>query len=69
MKLHDVTGRSFEWADVKRLLKLIEKDYGIIMMSELKMELKGEGLKNEVAMPRGARIKAVDKCNQAPDLP
>ena len=37
------------------------------MMSELKMELKGEGLKNEVAMPRGARIKTVDKCNQVPD--
>ena len=53
----DSTGRSFEWADVKRLLKLIEKDYGIIMMSELKMELKGEGLKNEVAMPEGLGLR------------
>ena len=53
----DSTGRSFEWADVKRLLKIIEKDYGIIMMSELKMELKGEGLKNEVAMPEGLGLR------------
>lgn len=53
----DTTGRSFEWADVKRLMKLLEKDYGIITMSELKMELKGEGLKNEVAMPEGLGLR------------
>lgn len=53
----DVTGRSFEWADVKRLMKILEKDYGIVTMSELKMELKGEGLKNEVAMPEGLGLR------------
>lgn len=53
----DVTGRSFEWADVKRLIKILEKDYGIIMMSELKIELKGEGLKHEVAMPEGLGLR------------
>ena len=63
---HGSTGRSFEWADVKRLLKIIEKDYGIIMMSELKWSSKGEGLKNEVVKSYGLGL-CRDKCNQAPD--
>lgn len=61
----DSTGRSLEFSDLKRLLKSLEKDYGIIMMSELKMELKGEGLKNEIAMPEGLGLRqwaAVIKC-------
>jgi len=49
----DVTARSFEFKDLKKILKKLEKDYAIIIMSEMKMELKGEGLKNEVAMPEG----------------
>lgn len=53
----DITGRSLEYKDVKKLFKELEKDFGIIMMSELKMELKGEGLKNEVAMPEGLGLR------------
>jgi hypothetical protein len=53
----DHTARSFEFKDVKKLLRLLEKDYGIVMMSELKIELKGEGLKNEVAMPEGLSLR------------
>jgi len=53
----DITARSFEYKDVKKLFKELEKDFGIIMMSELKMELKGEGLKNEVAMPEGLGLR------------
>jgi len=53
----DITARSFEYKDVKKLFKELEKDFAIIMMSELKMELKGEGLKNEVAMPEGLGLR------------
>jgi hypothetical protein len=39
------------------MLKKLEKDYAIVMMSELKIDLKGEGLKNEIAMPEGLNIR------------
>ena len=32
-------------------------------MSEMKMELKGEGLKNEVAMPEGLGLKTMGRIN------
>ena len=39
------------------MLKKLEKDYAIVMMSELKIDLKGQGLKNEIAMPEGLNIR------------
>ena len=53
----DTTGRSFEFKDLKSILKKLEKDYALVMMSEMKMELKGEGLKHEVAMPEGLSLR------------
>ena len=53
----DHTARSFEFSDLKKLMKELEKDYALIMMSELKIDLKGEGLKREVAMPEGLNIR------------
>ena len=53
----DTTARSFEFKDLKSLLKKLEKDYALVMMSEMKMELKGEGLKQEVAMPEGLSLR------------
>jgi len=53
----DTTGRSFEFKDLKSILKKLEKDYALVMMSEMKMELKGEGLKQEVAMPEGLSLR------------
>tara|TARA_B100000900_G_scaffold397929_1_gene398780 strand:- start:74 stop:1042 length:969 start_codon:yes stop_codon:yes gene_type:complete len=53
----DTTARSFEFKDLKSLLKKLEKDYAIVMMSEMKMELKGEGIKQEVAMPEGLSLR------------
>ena len=53
----DVTARSFEFKDVKEILKILEKDYAIVMMSEMKMELKGEGIKQEIAMPEGLSLR------------
>jgi len=53
----DHTARSFEFTDLKKLMKELEKDFALIMMSELKIDLKGEGLKREVAMPEGLNIR------------
>jgi hypothetical protein len=53
----DHTARSFEFKDLKTMLKKLEKDYAIVMMSELKIDLKGQGLKNEIAMPEGLNIR------------
>jgi ADP-heptose:LPS heptosyltransferase len=46
-----------EFKDLKDLIKKLEKDYAIVMMSEMKMEFKGEGIKQEVAMPEGLSLR------------
>tara|TARA_B110000503_G_scaffold143735_1_gene247798 strand:- start:18317 stop:19267 length:951 start_codon:yes stop_codon:yes gene_type:complete len=53
----DPTSRSLEFKDVKELIRVLEDEYAIIMMSELKMELKGEKFKNEIAMPEGLNLR------------
>jgi ADP-heptose:LPS heptosyltransferase len=53
----DPTSRSLEFKDVKELIRALEDEYAIIMMSELKMELKGEKFKNEIAMPEGLNLR------------
>ena len=53
----DTTARSLEFKDLKDLIKKLEKDYAIVMMSEMKMEFKGEGIKQEVAMPEGLSLR------------
>lgn len=53
----DPTSRSLEFKDVKELIRTLEDEYAIIMMSELKMELKGEKFKNEIAMPEGLNLR------------
>lgn len=67
--LIDKTGRSIEYNDLKEIIKALQKeDYGVIVMSEIHMDLKGEKLKDEVAMPEqlglrhwAAVIKYADK--------
>ena len=54
----DQTARSFEFKDIKAIVKkLQEKGYGIILMSELKIDFKGENLKQEIAMPEGVGLR------------
>jgi len=54
----DSTARSFEYKDIKAIVKeLQEKGYGIIIMSELKIDFKGEKLKQEIAMPEGVGLR------------
>ena len=54
----DSTARSFEYTDIKNIVKnLQEKGYGVVIMSELKIDFKGENLKAEVAMPEGVTLR------------
>lgn len=56
--LIDRTARSIEFKDLKHIFKALqEKGYGIILMSEVKIDLKGEGMKSEVAMPEGLTLR------------
>lgn len=56
--LIDKTGRSFELKDVKQIIKkLQDNDYGIIMMSEFKVDLSDAKLKDEVAVPENVNVR------------
>lgn len=56
--LIDRSGRSFELKDVKKLVKkLQEEGYGIIMMSEFKVDFSDAKLKDEVAVPEGLNLR------------
>ncbi len=56
--LVDKTGRSFELKDVKEIIrKLQDNDYGIILMSEFKVDLSDAKLKEEVATPENINIR------------
>jgi len=52
--LIDKTARSFELKDLKSIIKKLQaNDYGIILMSEFKVDFADAKLKDEVAMPEG----------------
>ena len=54
----DPTSRSIEYKDVKGLIrKLQEKNFGVILMSEYKLDLSGEKYKDDVASPEGLNIR------------
>lgn len=56
--LIDKTGRSIEFKDLKAIIKgLQENKFGVILMSELKMDFKEDKLKAEVAMPEGLNLR------------
>lgn len=56
--LVDKTGRSFELKDVKDIVrKLQDNDYGVILMSEFKVDLSDAKLKDEVATPENINIR------------
>lgn len=54
----DPTSRSIEYKDVKALIrKLQNKNYGVILMSEFKLNLTNEKYKDDVASPEGLNIR------------
>ena len=56
--LIDKTGRSFELKDVKQIIKKLQDNgYGIIMMSEFKVDLSDAKLKDEVAVPENVNVR------------
>lgn len=56
--LIDKTGRSFELKDIKKIIKkLQDNDYAVIVMSEFKIDLSKDKLKEEVAFPENVNIR------------
>lgn len=56
--LVDPTSRSIEFKDVKALIKrLQEKDFGVILMSEFKIDFTDEKFKDEIAMPENVTMR------------
>ena len=54
----DPTSRSIEYKDLKSLIrKLQAKNFGVILMSEFKLDLTGENYKDDVASPEGLNIR------------
>ena len=54
----DRTSRSFEYKDIKKIIKrLQEEDYAVIVMSELRLDLTSEKLKDEVAFPENVNLR------------
>lgn len=54
----DPTSRSIEYKDVKALIKrLQDKDFGVIIMSEFRMDFGDEKFKDEVAMPENVTVR------------
>jgi ADP-heptose:LPS heptosyltransferase len=54
----DSTSRSIEFKDVKSLIKkLQDKDFGVILMSEFKIDFTDEKFKDEIAMPENVSMR------------
>lgn len=54
----DKTSRSFEFKDIKKLIRrLQDSNYGVIMMSELRLDLTEEKYKDDIAMPENVSIR------------
>lgn len=54
----DKTSRSFEFKDIKKLIKrLQDNNYGVIMMSELRLDLTEEKYRDDIAMPENVSIR------------
>lgn len=56
--LLDKTGRSFEYKDVKNLIRKLQKEnFAVILMSEFGMDLKDQKYTDDVAMPEGLNLR------------
>jgi ADP-heptose:LPS heptosyltransferase len=54
----DKTSRSFEFKDIKKLIKrLQDNNFGVIMMSELRLDLTEEKYKDDIAMPENVSLR------------
>jgi len=56
--LVDRTGRSFELASIKDIIKKLQKNnYAVILMSEFRLDFSKEGFKDEVAIPENLNLR------------
>ena len=54
----DSSGRSIEFKDLKALIrKLQDKDFGIVLMSEMQFDFSKDNFKQEIAMPEGVNLR------------
>jgi ADP-heptose:LPS heptosyltransferase len=63
----DPSGRSFEAANVINLIKKLQKDYGVVVMSEFTIDFKKHGCEDLVAIPQNINIRQwaaiIKECN------
>jgi hypothetical protein len=55
--INDSSGRSFEYQNLVNIIKKLEKDYAIIVMSEWQIDFEKEGCKNPVAQPQNVDLR------------
>ena len=55
--LYDPTGRSFEYANIVSIIKKLQKNYAVILMSEMQFEFEKEGCKDPVAQPINVNLR------------
>lgn len=53
----DHSGRSLSLADTVEIIKLLQKDYGIMLMSDQQLDTDKLGLKDPIAIPQGINIR------------
>ena len=67
--LSDPSGRSFEYQTVINLIKKFQKQgWGVILMSELRLDVKKTELQEEIAQPENATLRAWAAIIQNADL-
>jgi len=67
--LSDPSGRSFEYQTVLNLIKKFQKqNWAVILMSELKLDVKKTDLQEEIAQPENANLRAWSSIIKNADL-
>jgi hypothetical protein len=55
--IYDPSGRSFEYVNVRNIIKQLQKKYAVILMSETQFNFEKEGLTSPVAQPNGINLR------------
>lgn len=53
----DGSGRSIEFKDLKALIRKLQKDFAVVIMSEMQFDFSKENFAQEVAMPEGVNLR------------
>jgi hypothetical protein len=55
--IYDPSGRSFEYKNLVNIIKKLQKDYAVILMSEIQINFQAEGCPDPVAEPSGVNLR------------